>query len=224
MSAMTATMIPEPEAIGLLQSYGIPYPEHGVAHDADEAVAIAGRIGYPVVLKISSPDVMHKSDAGGVVVDLADAKAVRRAYAQIVQAVEAHHPGAQTGVVLVCRQALPGVEVIVGALHDAMFGPTLMFGLGGILAEVLHDVTFRVLPIDAHDAREMVREVRGYPLLAGVRGQAACDVDALVDLLLSCSRLVLEHPDVEELDLNPVRVYEEGLMALDARILLATNG
>jgi len=217
-------MIPEPAAVRLLQSYGIAYPEHGVAHSRDEAVTIAGRIGYPVVLKISSPDVVHKSDAGGVVVGVQDAAGVREAYDRIVQAVEAYRPGACTGDVLVCCQAPPGLEVIVGALHDAMFGPTLMFGLGGIFAEVLHDVTFRVLPIEAEDAEQMVREIEGYPLLAGARGQAGCDVDALVELLLSLSRLVLDHPGIEELDLNPVRLYEAGALVLDARIVARQGG
>jgi acyl-CoA synthetase (NDP forming) len=219
MSTGAAAMVPEPEAIAILEAYGIPYPDHGVAHNPDEAVAIAERIGYPVVLKISSPDVLHKSDAGGVAVGLENAAAVRQAYDRIVQAVGVAHPGARTEDMLVCCQAPAGLEVIAGAMRDAMFGPTLMFGLGGIFAEVLRDVTFRVLPIEAADAEEMVREVRGYPLLAGVRGQAAYDVGALVDLLVSLSRLFLDHPGIEELDLNPVRLCDAGPMALDARII-----
>jgi acyl-CoA synthetase (NDP forming) len=212
-------VMPEPEAIVLLRQYGIPYPDHGVAQSATEATEIAEGLGYPVVLKVVSPDVLHKSDAGGVVVGLQDGPAVVQAFDRIVRTVQAHHPGADIGEMLVCRQAPAGLEVIVGALQDAMFGPTLMCGLGGIFAEVLQDVAFRVLPIQAADAAEMVRETRGYPLVAGTRGQASCDMQALVDLLLAVSDMVCERPEIEELDLNPVRLYERGLMALDVRIM-----
>jgi acyl-CoA synthetase (NDP forming) len=124
---------------------------------------------------------------------------------------------------LVCRQAPPGLEVIVGGLQDAIFGPALMFGLGGIFAEVLEDVTFRIAPIGPGDAKEMIQEIRGYPLLAGTRGQVGYDVEALADLLLAVSRMMAERVEIQELDLNPVRVYEQGLLALDARILLAAD-
>ncbi len=213
-------MLAEPEAVGLLAKYGIAYPEHGYARSAKEAAEIAGRIGYPVVLKVVSPDAVHKSDAGGVAADIGDAEAVAQAYEGIVRSVRNHAAEARIQGMMVCKQAPPGLEVIVGGLQDAMFGPALMFGLGGIFAEVIKDVTFRLAPIERVDAEEMMREIRGYPLLAGTRGQAAYDLAALADLLLAVSRLMVERPDIEELDLNPVRLYEEGLMALDARILL----
>jgi acyl-CoA synthetase (NDP forming) len=210
----------EPEAIRLLGEYNIPYPDHKVAQNADEAVACADQMGYPVVLKIVSPDVPHKSDAGGVAVGLKDAEGVRQGFNRVLERVKAAVPGASIEGVLVCRQALDGLEVIVGALHDTTFGPTVMFGLGGIFTEVLKDVAFRVAPLARRDAEQMVSEIRGYPLLAGARGQAEKDVHALVDLLLAVSQLVTEKPEVKELDLNPVRLYEQGLLVLDARVFV----
>ena len=224
MSQGVPSMMAEPEAIALLSDYGIPYPRHRVARSAAEAAEVAQSLGYPVVLKVVSPDVSHKSDVGGVVLGLADAAAVAQAFDQIIDTVQKRQPGASVREMLVSRQAPPGQEVIVGALKDAMFGPAIMFGLGGVFAEVLQDVTFRVLPIQASDAEEMVREIRGYPLVAGTRGQAANDLQALTALLLSVSRLVSEKPEIEELDLNPVRLYEKGLLALDARIVTREMG
>lgn len=224
MSEGVPGLMAEPEAISLLYEYGIPYPDHGVARSAEEAAGIAQDLGYPVVLKVVSPGVSHKTDVGGVVVGLEDATDVIHAFHQIVGSVTKSQPGSHVREMLVCRQAPEGQEVIVGAVKDAMFGPAIMFGLGGIFAEVLQDVAFRVLPIQASDAEEMVREIRGYPLVAGTRGQAANDVQALSTLLLSVSRLVFEKPEIEELDLNPVRLYEKGLMVLDARIVMREMG
>jgi len=208
-----AALIPEPRAVALLGDYGIPYPAHALARSAAEAVEVAGRLGYPVVLKVVSPDVLHKSDVGGVAVGLGDAPSVSQAYANIVRSVRERLPGADIQGLLVCKQAPPGLEVIVGAMDDTMFG------LGGIFAEVLKDITFRIIPLRRLDAEEMVREIQGYPLLVGTRGQSGYDVPALIDLLLAVSRLVVERPEIEELDLNPVRLYKEGLLALDARLI-----
>ena len=209
----------EPEAVLLLNEVGIAYPEHGVAQSAEEAAEIAGRIGYPVVLKVISPDAVHKSDMGGVALGIEDRAGLVDAYERIVGSVRSHATEARITGMMVCKEAPPGLEVIVGGLQDVMFGPALMFGLGGIFAEVLQDVTFRVVPIEPVDAQEMIREIQGYPLLTGARGQQGVDLAALADLLLAVSRLMVEQPQIEELDLNPVRVYNEGLMALDARIL-----
>ena len=221
MSELVGRMLPEPEAAALLGEYGIAYPEHAYAQNADEAAEIAGRIGYPVVLKVVSPDAVHKSDLGGVAMGIEDSGGVALAYEGIVRSVRGRAADAEIAGMLVCKQAPPGLEVIVGGLQDVMFGPAVMFGLGGIFAEVLKDITFRVVPIERVDAEDMIQEIRGYPLLAGTRGHGGYDVEALVDLLLAVSRLMAECTEIEELDLNPVRVYERGLMALDARILLA---
>lgn len=223
MSAGMGRALPEPEAAALLAEYGIAYPEHAYVHSAREAAEAADRLGYPVVLKVVSPDVIHKSDVGGVASNIHDATGVSQAYEAIMRSVRTHKPDAAVPGMLVCRQAPSGLEVIVGGLQDAVFGPALMFGLGGIFTEVLGDVTFRIVPIGPGDAEEMIQEIRGYPLLAGTRGQAGCDVEALAHLLLAVSRMMSEHAGMQELDLNPVRVYEQGLMALDARILLAVD-
>ncbi|MCK4451217.1 MAG: acetate--CoA ligase family protein, partial [Anaerolineae bacterium] len=191
---------------------------------AEEAVDIAARLGYPVVLKIVSPDVIHKSDVGGVVVGIGDGSAVVKTYDRIVTTVREHVPDADIQGILVSKQAPDGLEVIVGALDDAMFGPTVMFGLGGIFTEVLKDVTFRVAPLERRDAREMMREIRGFRLLEGARGQARYDTEALVELLLAVSRMVTDRPEIKELDLNPVRLFEQGLMPLDVRILKGDHG
>lgn len=210
----------EPDAIQLLGQYGIPYPVHGLAKSEDEAVRIAEKIGLPVVLKVVSRDVVHKSDVGGVLENLQNAVQVREGYQTIIDKVKTHNSCADIDGILVVKQAKEGIEMIVGALQDPTFGPTLMFGLGGIFAEVLKDVTFRIAPITLRDAEEMVLEIKGYPMLAGVRGSAPSDTTAIAELLMSVSQMVTENPQIKELDLNPVRVYEKGLLVLDARMML----
>ena len=219
MTESSARYALESEAILVLQRYGIPYPEYGLARGPEEAALVAEDIGYPVVLKVVSPDVVHKGAAGGVVIGLEDAEGVRGAYEGMLDAVRDAVQGARIEGVLVCKQAPPGLEVIVGALDDATFGPTVMFGLGGVFTEMLDDVVFRVAPLERRDAEEMIREIRGHSLLAGARRQLRYDVSALVDLLLAVSRMVTERPEIRELDLNPVRVFEQGLTVLDVRIL-----
>jgi acyl-CoA synthetase (NDP forming) len=213
----------EPQAIRLLEEYRIPYPASGLARNAQEAVRIAAQIGYPVVLKIVSEDAVHKSDVGGVSVNLATADQVTGAFQKIIANVQSHQADAKIEGILVVQQAKEGIEIIVGAMEDPTFGPTVMFGLGGIFAEVLNDVTFRIAPLERRDAEEMVREIKGYPLLTGLRGRASGDIDAVVDLLMGISQLLTEHPEIKELDLNPVRVYEQGLLVLDARMMVKTN-
>ena len=213
----------EPEAVQLLEEYGIPYPPHGLAHDSLEAERIAEGLGYSVVLKVVSPNVVHKSDAGGVLLGLEDGASVREGFETLVKRVSSSVPGARIEGALVCKEAPEGLEVIVGALEDATFGPTVMVGMGGVFTEVLRDVSFRVAPLETRDAEEMIREIRGYPLLTGARGQAPLDVASLAELLLSVSRLVTEHREIKGLDLNPVRLYEDGLLVLDARMMLKTD-
>jgi acyl-CoA synthetase (NDP forming) len=184
-----------------------------------EAVRIADRLGYPVVLKIVSPNAIHKSEIGGVTLGLRGPREVSAAYEQLISRIKGQNPSISIAGVMVCKQIDGGVEVIVGALNDPVFGPTIMFGLGGIYAEVYKDVTFRIAPIDHADAEEMVKEIRGYPILSGVRGHPGYDVEGLISLLLSVSHMVCERLDIQELDLNPVRVLQRGVTALDVRIL-----
>jgi len=209
----------EPEAVKYLDQYQIPYPEHGVAHSAEEAVEIAKQLGFPVVLKVISPDVPHKSEAGGIVLGLKSPEEVMGGFKQMTHRVQTGVPNASISGALVCRQAPEGLEVIVGTTDDPLFGPTIMFGMGGIFTEVMRDVTFRIAPIGRSDAEKMIREIKGYPLLTGLRGQPRCDINQLIDLLLSVSRLVTERTEIKELDLNPVRLYVQGIMVLDVRMM-----
>ncbi|GBD23189.1 hypothetical protein HRbin29_00847 [bacterium HR29] len=215
------TLLTEVEAKSALAEAGIPVVETRLARSREEAQRIAGELGFPVVLKIVSPDIAHKSDVGGVKLNLADAEAVGRAWDEIMAAVRAAEPTARIEGVSVQRMAKPGIEVIVGMTTDPQFGPVMMFGLGGIMVEVLKDVAFRLVPLEEKDAAEMIDEIRARPILDGVRGQPGGDIAALRQLLLAVSRFVESHPEVRELDLNPVFVYPDGVVAVDARMVVA---
>jgi acyl-CoA synthetase (NDP forming) len=210
----------ETEAKTVCAAYGIPVTEFELAKDEVQAVKAAEKIGFPVVLKIVSPDIIHKSDIGGVVVDLKDASSVRTAYQQIMKNVKKHSPKVRVVGVLVQEMAPASTEVIVGSIKDPQFGPALMFGLGGIFVEVLKDVTFRIAPVSEEEAREMITEVKAYPLLKGYRNIPPADINAIIKILLSTSKLVMEHQEIKELDLNPIMVYEKGAKTVDARIIL----
>jgi len=210
----------EPEAKTVCIKCGIPVTNFKVAKNEAEAVKFAEKIGYPTVLKIVSPDIIHKSDVGGVIVGLKTAKDVRNAYKQILESIKKHKADAKIVGILVQKMAPSSTEVIVGAIKDPQFGPALMFGLGGIFVEVLKDVTFRVAPITEDEACEMITEVKAYPLLKGYRNQPPADIETIVKILLNTSRLVMEHQEIKELDLNPIMVYEKGAKTVDARIIL----
>jgi len=200
--------------------YGIPVTRFKVALTQDEASGFADQIGYPVVLKIVSPDILHKWDLGGVILNLKNTTDVKNAYDKILENAKRHKPDAKIVGVLVQEMAPSSTEVIVGSIKDPQFGPALMFGLGGVFVEVLKDVTFRIAPITETDAREMITEVKGYPILKGYRGQPPADIDAIVEILMNTSRLVIDRMEIKELDLNPIMVYENGAKTVDARIIL----
>ncbi|MBS7616386.1 acetate--CoA ligase family protein [Candidatus Bathyarchaeota archaeon] len=210
----------ETEAKTICTEYKIPVTRFKLAKNEVEAAKIAGEIGFPVVLKIVSPDIIHKSDVGGVMLNLKNKKEVTAAYKQIIENVKKHKKAAKVVGVLVQEMTPSSTEVIVGAIKDPQFGPTLMFGLGGIFVEILKDVTFRIAPINEDEAREMIMEVKAYPLLKGYRGVPPADTEAIVNILLNTSRLVMENQEIKELDLNPIMVYEKGAKAVDARIIL----
>ncbi|MGC9346247.1 MAG: acetate--CoA ligase family protein [Candidatus Bathyarchaeales archaeon] len=210
----------ETEAKTVCMEYSIPVTKFKLAKNEVEAVKFAEEIGYPVVLKIVSPDIIHKSDVGGVIVNLKDAKDVQNAYEQILKNVRRHKVKAKIVGMLVQEMAPSSTEVIVGAIKDPQFGPALMFGLGGIFVEVLKDVTFRIAPITEDEARKMITEVKAYPLLKGYRNTPPADIDAIVQILMNTSRLIMEHQEIKELDLNPIMVYEKGAKTVDARIIL----
>lgn len=214
------TALLEPEAKAICVEYGIPVTKFNVAKSEKEAVEYAEKIGFPVVLKIVSPDIIHKTDAGGVKVNLKTADEVKAAYKTILENAKKYNAKANIVGVLVQEMAPQSTEVIVGSVKDPTFGQTVMFGLGGIFVEMLKDVTFKVAPLTEQDAVSMITELKAYSLLKGYRNAPAVDTKAIVSTLLSVSKLVMTHPEIKELDLNPVMVYEQGVKIVDARIIV----
>jgi acetyltransferase len=220
------TALLENEAKELLKCHQAPVSMDGLATTADEAADLAEAVKGPVAMKVVSPQILHKSDAGGVKLGLTRKADVRKAYNQIVRSAKAYAPGAEIRGAIVAPMAHPGVEVIIGTKIDDQFGPVIMYGLGGVMVEILKDVSFRVLPISRLSAKRMTQETLSSPILDGVRGNPPHDRKALIKLLLLCSDIVEAYPDIAEMDLNPVIVHEagEGLTIVDARILLKSDG
>jgi len=204
----------------LVEQAGISVNDTFLAATAEEAVTLARRFGFPVALKIASGDIVHKSEGGGVRLGLKTSRQVADAYQKMMAAMRVKYPQAVIQGVSVQKIARPGVEVIIGVYRDAQFGPVVMFGLGGVLVEVLKDVSLRVVPLKRRDGAEMLREIKGYPLLEGYRGQEPVDVAFLEDLLLKVSRFAARYPEIKELDLNPVLAYPDGASVVDARVVL----
>lgn len=217
------TLLTEIESKALLSEAGIPTVETKLAASKEEAIVISKKLGFPVALKIVSPDISHKSDVGGVKLGLKTSKQVKEAYDEIISSVQQKCPKAIIDGVSVQKMVRPGTEVIIGMTKDAQFGPVLMFGLGGILVELLKDVSFRIVPLEREDAQEMIREIKGYPLLEGYRGSEPVDVSILEEILLKVSRFVDNNPEIKELDLNPIFAYKDGAVAVDARVILEGN-
>ena len=203
----------------LLRKYGIPTVEGGVVGSEEEAVRAAERLGYPVVLKIVSPAILHKTDAGGVLLGIEDEEGVRKGYREVMEKAKEYKPEARIEGVLVQKQAPRGREVIVGALRDPQFDGVVMFGLGGVFVEVLKDVSFRIAPIDEEEALSMIKEIKGYPLLMGFRGEEKADLKAIAKVISAVSEMIMRERYIEEMDINPLIVYPRGAMAVDARII-----
>ena len=217
------TVLTEIEAKQILTEAGIACTQTRLAATKDEAVSISEAIGYPVVLKVSSVDITHKSDAGGVKVNLKDQSEVENAFDQIMSSCRSAVPGANIEGVAVQGMAKPGIEIIMGMIKDANFGPVVMFGLGGVLVEVLKDVAFRIVPIEKADAADMINEIQGKKLLNGYRGQDPADIPYLQEMLVKLSDFVHRTPGIEEIDMNPVFAYKEGAVVVDARIILSAQ-
>ncbi len=205
------------EAFEILQAYGINTIPYGMARTASEAVEIADSIGYPVVMKVVSPDIIHKSDVGCVKVNI-EREGVKKAFFDIIMRAE-NIGNARIDGVLIQEMVKEGREIIVGIKRDPQFGPLLMFGMGGIYVEIFEDVTFRIAPINRSDAEEMVKGIKAYPVLKGVRGGEHSDVESLIDVLLKVSRLSVDFPDIMEMDINPIKVFEKGYYAIDFKII-----
>lgn len=214
------TALVESEARAIARAIGLKLPKTESARNPDEAIAAAQRIGYPVVFKIASPDILHKSDIGGVKVGIAGDADARDAFDLLTYRANRFMPEAQIWGVTVQQMIRPGKEVIIGMSRDPQFGPLMAFGLGGIYVEVLKDITFRIAPITSREADEMMNEIRGAPLLQGVRGEKPSDLNAVRDALLRVSQLVVEFPEIVELDVNPLVVHPDGAVAIDVRMVI----
>ena len=214
------SVLTEFESKKILKQVGISVVKTQLAKTQKEAVSLSQKIGFPVALKIISPDIVHKSDSGGVKLSINNVTEVRKAYDEILKKVGKQYPDAVIHGVSVQKMVRPGTEVIIGTSQDPQFGPVIMFGLGGIFVELLKDVSFRVIPVERRDAQEMIQEIKGYPLLQGYRGKEPANLPALVETILTISRLIEENPQIRELELNPIFVYRNKAMTVDARIIL----
>lgn len=208
------------EAKEICKDYKIPVPRYRLARSEREAVEFAKRMGFPVVLEVVSADILHKTDVGGISLNLKGPSEVRAHYRMILNNVKRKRPDARIDGIMVRKMAPSGIEVIVGGIKDPQFGQTIMFGLGGIFVEIFKDVTFRVAPVHREDAEEMLREIRGYEILKGYRGMPRADERALVDIIQRASGLMMDFPEISQMDLNPIMAYERGAMVVDAKIVL----
>jgi len=230
LARFAKALFPSKEAAGyrredvrkVLTALALPLPGGGFCRTVDEAARVASQLGFPVAVKLASSQIVHKSDVGGVRLNLQDDTAVREAFMEIQNRLAQDGKLEAMDGVLVQPMISGGVELMVGVTQDASFGPLIGFGLGGIHVEILKDVCFRITPITDRDAREMVRSIKGYRLLEGYRGHPSADIEAIEDLLLRVSRLVEEVPEIAELDLNPVMALPpgQGCLIVDARICL----
>ena len=209
-------VLTEFESKELFQEIGIPVPAQKLTISKEETISAANEIGYPVVLKLMAEDVVHKSDTGAVKLNIKSKEDVGQAYDDLMK-IEAK---SEKKISVQKKADEPITELIIGMTTDPQFGPALMFGIGGILVELLEDVSFRIAPITEFDAKEMIHEIKGFPILDGYRGKPKADIDAIVDTLMKISELVIKNEEIHEMDLNPVFIYKKGIICVDARIIL----
>ena len=210
------TVLTEFESKQLLQEIGISVPVQKLTTSKEETISAAEEIGFPIVMKLMAEDVVHKSDTGAVKLNLKTKEDVDKAYDNLMSI-----PSQEEKKISVQKMAdEPITELIIGMTTDPQFGPALMFGIGGILVELLEDVSFRIAPITEYDANEMIHEIKGFPILDGYRGKPKADIEAIVEVLMKISDLVTNHEEINEMDLNPVFIYDKGLICVDARIIL----
>jgi acyl-CoA synthetase (NDP forming) len=213
----------ETESRAVLAEYGMALPEAVLATTPHQAGDAATDMAHPLAMKVVSPDIIHKSDAGGIKLNLKDAAEVGKAFSDIMVNAEKATTRERIVGILISPMAAPGQECIIGMIRDPQFGPVIMFGLGGIFVEVLKDVSFRVAPVAQEDIDEMIEEIKGYKVLTGIRGGKAKDVDALKDIIVKLSRMAVDNPEIKEIDLNPVIVHEQGASIVDSRIILGSD-
>ena len=210
----------ETEAKELLKEVGIPVPDFKLIKSEDEITGLAKEINFPIVMKILSPDIIHKTDAGGVKINIKDETEAESAYQEIIFKAKKYNKEARIEGVIAYTMVSQATEIIIGMMKDPHFGPVAMFGLGGIFVEVLKDVSFRIIPLEEKDAREMITEIKGYEILKGARGNPPRDIQAIEEVLMKVSKLTMENPEISEIDLNPIFVFEKGLQIVDARMIL----
>lgn len=204
----------------ILSEYGIDFGKYELAENLEDSLIKAKEIGYPLVMKIMSPDIIHKSDAGGVVVNIDSEDSLKQAYEQVMKNAKSYDSDAKIDGVLLTPMLEEGTEMIVGAIRDQQFGPSVMVGFGGIFVEVLKDVKFKIAPVTFNEAMQMVQGLQLFPILDGIRGQAKLDITSVADLIVKVSNIIVENEAVKEIDINPIRVYEDGISALDARVII----
>jgi acetyl-CoA synthetase (ADP-forming) len=213
------TILPD-EALGIIESSGISTPDYVMAKTAKEAIEASRTIGFPVVLKIASPDVSHKSDIGGVVVDVESEEDVEKHYDEIMDNLAKNISDACIMGILVQKQVPNTIQVIIGGIRDEQFGPAVMFGLGGVFVELFKDVAFRIAPATETEALEMMKEIKGYPILSGYRGMKELDISQITKTIATISELISNVDEIKEVELNPLFVYEKDTIAVDAKIIL----
>lgn len=212
------------EAQQILKLHHIPTPRSDKVSSVNEAVLKAKEIGFPVVLKIISPQILHKSDVGGIILNVRDEKELKVQYEKLLVGIGKREPSAKVLGVLVEKMMTSSTEVIVGGIRDSQFGPSIMFGIGGIFTEIYDDVAFRVAPICKIDASNLIHEIKGYKILEGARGKPQADLDSIMNILINVSDLMMEHEAIDQIDLNPVIVYPDSVCAVDSRIILRQSG
>ena len=210
----------ETEAKELLKVYEIPVPAFQLIKKEEDINKLSKGLGYPIVMKIVSPDIIHKSDIGGVKIGIHNEIEAVKSYQEIISNVQNDKKEARIYGVIAYQMIPQATEIIIGMIKDPQFGPVIMFGLGGIFVEILKDISFRILPLEERDAEDMISEIKGYKILKGVRGESPKDIIAIKEVLMKISQLVMENPEIKEIDLNPVFVFEKGLQVVDARMIL----
>ncbi|MFX1307310.1 MAG: acetate--CoA ligase family protein [Promethearchaeota archaeon] len=213
----------EHESKNFISNYGIPVGDYKITKTKSEAIEYANEIGYPVVAKLMSPDIIHKTEAKVIKLNIKSDKDLNQAYDELISNANKYKANAKIIGVNVQKMVKDGItEIIIGAIRDKNFGPVLMFGLGGIFVEIFKDVSYRVCPITKEEANRMIRSIKAFPLLNGYRGQSKGDIEQIINTILKCCNLLIENPEIIELDLNPVIVFEtgKGVMVVDARIIL----
>ncbi len=217
-------VLTEDESKTILRQINVAFPEYEIVKSAEEAAEAAERLGYPAVLKIMSPDIIHKSDYGGVMLNLNGKREVIEAYNKILSNISRNRSNAKIHGVMVYKMAPKGVaELLIGVSYDEQFGHIIAVGLGGVFVELLKDVSIRLIPISEFEAEEMLKELKAYPILAGYRGSGNADIESVKKTVIKISNLIVENPEILELDLNPVIVYEKGLTVVDARVILSNK-